>query len=268
MSAARHMDAIFGQKSRYAGDANVVVSWARVLLQLLSFSVPLPSIWHKDEQRQEVIIVLGQSLNPDGSVPRTMQRRAEAAAEAYKEAVLRRPDAIIICSGGDPVKVGISEASHIGKVIEKLGVPREAIILEEKSLNTLQNAWFALPLVKNEFADVILVTSEFHMPRSAYVFEAVLMHMGRHEKLQIRQCAAWGGCPTAEEVSAMSPASSINRQTLVERLTNEVRYIRNEVVQINLKKHVPGVDIAPLPAARLEQAVDDARDMLSLLASA
>lgn len=52
--------------------------------------------------------------------------------------------------------------------------PQARIVLEERSLNTLQNAWEVLPLLPEECRRLLLVTSDFHMPRASYLFEAAV----------------------------------------------------------------------------------------------
>ena len=56
----------------------------------------------------------------------------------------------------------------------KRGVHLDAIKLEKKSANTLENAYFCIPIIKNLGVSTInLLTSDFHMPRALYLFEAV-----------------------------------------------------------------------------------------------
>lgn len=50
----------------------------------------------------------------------------------------------------------------------------KSIFLEEKAKNTAENAYYCIPiLVKNNISEVTLITSDFHMPRSSYLFEAI-----------------------------------------------------------------------------------------------
>lgn len=57
----------------------------------------------------------------------------------------------------------------------KLGVPAEAIIVEDTSLHTLENASFTLPILKEQGATrIILVTSPFHQLRTFLTFSRIL----------------------------------------------------------------------------------------------
>jgi uncharacterized SAM-binding protein YcdF (DUF218 family) len=57
----------------------------------------------------------------------------------------------------------------------KFGVPAEAILVEERSLHTLENASFTLPILEERGAlRIILVTSPFHQLRTYLTFSRVL----------------------------------------------------------------------------------------------
>lgn len=105
----------------------------------------------------------GPELNDGGD-------RVFQAAELYHAG--KAP--YILVSGGQVFpQAGLqSEADyHVGYLI-RLGVPREAIILESESRNTAENARNSLPILKERGArHVLLVTSAFHMPRSVLLFE-------------------------------------------------------------------------------------------------
>ena len=59
---------------------------------------------------------------------------------------------------------------------ESLGLPRDAVLLEEESKDTIGNAYFVLRrhLEPNGWTSVRVVTSDFHVPRSTWVFQKVL----------------------------------------------------------------------------------------------
>ena len=57
-----------------------------------------------------------------------------------------------------------------------LGVPQQAVLLENKSLNTIQNAIFSKAFLKTHgLKSILLVTSASHMPRSMAAFRHVGM---------------------------------------------------------------------------------------------
>ena len=66
---------------------------------------------------------------------------------------------------------GKDEADFVIRLFEKLGVPRDRIIVERKSRNTVENAAFAKQLVMPKPGERwLLVTSAMHMPRAVGVF--------------------------------------------------------------------------------------------------
>lgn len=66
-----------------------------------------------------------------------------------------------------------TESASMRLLLEELGVSPEAIIEENRSRSTLENAWYARQLLDAEGLPlrVGLVTSAFHMPRAVVLFE-------------------------------------------------------------------------------------------------
>lgn len=60
-----------------------------------------------------------------------------------------------------------------------MGVPGNRIMIENRSLSTIENAKFSLPMVRRRgFKSVILVTSPYHAFRSAKVFRKLFSPYG------------------------------------------------------------------------------------------
>lgn len=76
----------------------------------------------------------------------------------------------VILSGG-PARHATSEARVMATAMEHLGVPDAALVLEERSRNTRENARFAARLAREHGVQaVFLVTSSMHMSRAALLF--------------------------------------------------------------------------------------------------
>eukprot|EP00966_Prymnesium_polylepis_P332310 7387816-Prymnesium_polylepis.1 len=58
------------------------------------------------ENEVAAIVILGQSLNADGSSPSTLVARTTTAAERIRQ----HPAAVVVASGGDPAGTGVPEA--------------------------------------------------------------------------------------------------------------------------------------------------------------
>jgi uncharacterized SAM-binding protein YcdF (DUF218 family) len=122
-----------------------------------------------------VIVVLGGATR-EGLAPRPTNEVTEAgdrliyAMRLWKESAAPQ----ILVTGGR-VEVlgpyGLSEAAVMAELLETMGVPRSAILLEEQSRNTRENAVNTQSILNAQGLErVLLVTSALHMPRSTAIF--------------------------------------------------------------------------------------------------
>jgi uncharacterized SAM-binding protein YcdF (DUF218 family) len=124
----------------------------------------------------DVIIMLGggatldtPNVNGLGHLSGFAANRLLTSAQLYQ--LLQVP---IMISGGKVLETTGCEAEIAKVILMGLGVPEDKIIVENKSLNTTENAMFSKELMNaNGFIHPILVTSAFHMQRSVLQFEKV-----------------------------------------------------------------------------------------------
>lgn len=96
--------------------------------------------------------------------------RTRAAVELYKHGWAPT----LIFSGAAEDKDGPSNAAAMRLDAMHQGVPSEAILIEEVSENTRQNAEMTSELLRsNNISDIILVTSGYHMRRAMLEFIAL-----------------------------------------------------------------------------------------------
>lgn len=123
----------------------------------------------------EAIVVLGGATR-NYETPRIMPDLSERgdrllyAVKLYKE----RLAPLIILTGGRIQWYGgeSSEAESMADLMEIMGVPREAMVLESKALNTYENARYTQKILERlKIKRVLLVTSAAHMPRSLAIFQ-------------------------------------------------------------------------------------------------
>ena len=115
----------------------------------------------------KVIICLGCSFTKPSNV-RAMEFRIQKAVELYLAGKAEK----IIFSGGNYSRKDLSEAKYMSDLAVKLGVPKRDIILEEKSIETLENAKFSKAIIdKKSFDSAIIVSSPWHLPRVKFLFE-------------------------------------------------------------------------------------------------
>jgi uncharacterized SAM-binding protein YcdF (DUF218 family) len=99
------------------------------------------------------------------------QARTATAVQLYKEGWAP----ILIFSGAAADPTGPSNARAMATVAESEGVPTTAILLDETSINTSENAINVAAIVgRNHLTSIILVTSPYHQRRAEIAFHRAL----------------------------------------------------------------------------------------------
>ena len=108
-----------------------------------------------------LIVIFGAVVRPDGRPSASLLRRIGFGLEAACE----YSDAPILCSGG-VCRPGRSEASIMAEVLLAKGVAPERLILDEKSLSTLDNvAATAAQVHAGRHPFVVACSDGYHLPR-------------------------------------------------------------------------------------------------------
>jgi len=108
-----------------------------------------------------LIVIFGAVVRPDGSPSASLLRRIGFGLEAAGEYL----DAPILCSGG-VCRPGPSEASIMAKVLLARGVAPERLVLDEKSLSTLDNVAATVAQVEAGGHPFVVACSDgYHLPR-------------------------------------------------------------------------------------------------------
>jgi uncharacterized SAM-binding protein YcdF (DUF218 family) len=124
----------------------------------------------------DAIVLLGGTVYP--VEPPRVEAEEMSGSRAVRAARLfhagKAPK--ILCAGGVPYEpspgVVRNEAVDMRELLQDLGVPASAVVLEENSRNTAENAMYAARILKESGnSSVLLVTSAFHMPRAVALFE-------------------------------------------------------------------------------------------------
>jgi uncharacterized SAM-binding protein YcdF (DUF218 family) len=124
----------------------------------------------------ELGIVLGGYSMPDGLPndrfhPNHNAERITVALELYRLGKIKR---ILISTGALTLdRQGPNEAHHTAAFLQRLGIPDTAIIIEDRSRNTYENALFTAELLSSKGLygqSSLLITSPFHMRRSMACF--------------------------------------------------------------------------------------------------
>ncbi len=120
-------------------------------------------IYKKDELKPaDVIVVLAGEH----------EERVKYGVKLFKEEWAKK-DRIIMAGG--PVVWKYSWASLMKEHAEYLGVPSKAILIEDKSASTEEDAKYTKEiLMKHGYKSIILVTSPYHSKRSSIIFGKML----------------------------------------------------------------------------------------------
>jgi uncharacterized SAM-binding protein YcdF (DUF218 family) len=134
-----------------------------------------PPIAAHQQQTADAIVLLGGAVRV-ASHPQEQIDFNQAIDRVFHAARLYRAgkSPLIVPSGGitDPGQQ-IPEAQAMADLLEELGVPKTALLLEATSINTRTNATeVAILLRERQAKRVLLVTSALHMPRARRLFEA------------------------------------------------------------------------------------------------
>ncbi len=128
------------------------------------------------------IVVLGGATESKSFPRQTVEvngagDRILYAVSLYREGLAEK----ILCGGsyidwleGETIVDGSvsSPATEMAEIAVMMGVPKEAILIQNKSLNTHEEAVMDMEMLKAQgISKIILVTSAAHMPRSAALFE-------------------------------------------------------------------------------------------------
>jgi uncharacterized SAM-binding protein YcdF (DUF218 family) len=123
----------------------------------------------------QAIVILGGGVSP----PPLQQARPNLGAAAdrvwYGASLYHAGKApVVVLSGGsDPRTSRMSEAEAMLWLLKDLGVPNSAVLMEDKSRTTVQNAQFTAAILKERGIEhILLVTSALHMRRATERFEA------------------------------------------------------------------------------------------------
>lgn len=125
--------------------------------------------WIVDEplEKAQAIVVLGGD-NPTAD-------RLRHAARLYHEGYAPR-----LVLSGPALRTYLSEAHLMATDAEKLGLPKDALILApHQASSTLEEALALRPvLAQHNFRKIIVVTSNFHTRRARRIFRAVYQKQG------------------------------------------------------------------------------------------
>ena len=170
--------------------------WARIgsiggLILLFIVSSPMIArpllgsleAWHATPllkgARYDAIVVLAGGLLQPGTLRPTAdlssysRNRTTCGVDLYQQGLA--PKLVFTGGSGNPFKEALKDAPEMKRWAERLGVPKEAMLIEELSRTTYENATETKRLLGP--GSILLVTSASHLPRATALFEKQGFHV-------------------------------------------------------------------------------------------
>ena len=116
--------------------------------------------------KRDAIIVLGARVMPDGELSTTLLHRVQTALKAYRDGYA---ELVIVCGsrGKDEPE---TEAGAMARWLIANGVPKSAIVVEDKSTDTVENLQNAkAEMQARGLETAIVVTSDYHLTRALWL---------------------------------------------------------------------------------------------------
>ena len=121
----------------------------------------------------EVIVVLGSPNFPDGTLGPIALDRLQGCLSIFNPQKHK-----ILCTGGFGAHFNTSPIAHANYLKDFLiqkGVPSTAFLPLALSSNTVEDAVMSKSiLIKTEFKDLVIITSEYHVARVKFIFTEIL----------------------------------------------------------------------------------------------
>ncbi|AXB48343.1 hypothetical protein A4R43_07685 [Amycolatopsis albispora] len=123
----------------------------------------------RSRRRVDFVVVLGAGLLGGNRVPPLLAGRLDRGRRAFDAARARGADPMIVTSGGQGPDEDLPEARAMAAYLAERGVPREKILLEDRSRTTWENLTFSRDLMTTHRPEhrCVVVTNNFHVLRAA-----------------------------------------------------------------------------------------------------
>lgn len=177
-----------------------------------------PAVAPAELPQAQAIVVLGGGIRPPerGQTLPNLNSAADRVWHAARLFHAGKAPLLVLSGGSNPAVSATSEAQAMRGLLTGLGVPDTAMLLEEESRNTRQNAQFSAGLLRQSgLSRILLVTSALHMPRAVPLFEAqgftVIPAAIDHEARQHFSSVDWLPDASALEGSARAMKELLGR---------------------------------------------------------
>ena len=143
-------------------------AWVLIFYTPFIWLIAQPLKISEKPHKADAIVVFAGGVGESGRAGQGYEERVGYAARLYKNAYAGH---IIFSSG---FVYFLKEPEVMKALAVSLGVPVEAIILEEKARNTEENVEFTKEILNREhWNNILLVSSPYHMKRASLVFHKI-----------------------------------------------------------------------------------------------
>lgn len=114
--------------------------------------------------KEDVVIILGAGVK-NGKVSKALQLRLDAGIDYHH----KNPEAYIVVTGGLTPQKDTTEAAVMRDYLVSHGIPEDIIIVEDKSLSTLENYRFTKDILTSlniKYKSIVFITNDFHIYRA------------------------------------------------------------------------------------------------------
>jgi uncharacterized SAM-binding protein YcdF (DUF218 family) len=126
--------------------------------------------------RFDAIIVLGSPVDSDGNPTPTQLARVTEGVHEYERGVAPR----LILTGG-AARNQFVEARVMARSAHAQGIPEQAIFVEPEARDTIQNACYAVRIMKSHgWRSAEVVSSASHLPRAGIIFSGLPLAWRTH----------------------------------------------------------------------------------------
>ena len=127
---------------------------------------------HTPKYDKDFIIILGAKINNDGTLTPLLKARVDKAIDfGNKQYEVTKKKIVYVPSGGKGNDEVMAEAEAIKKYLIEKGIKKEQIIVEDKSVSTIQNMKFSKEKIDqvNKEAKISFATTNYHVFRSGVI---------------------------------------------------------------------------------------------------
>lgn len=131
------------------------------VLFLVTIFLIMRAMIPKKEQDYRYLIVLGAHV-AGTRITDSLKRRLDKAAEYAR----KKPQTVIIVSGGQGVGEDITEAQAMKDYLLSVNLPKDNIVKEDRSASTQENLEFSMKYIDDVGEKVGIVSNNFHVYRA------------------------------------------------------------------------------------------------------